>query len=295
MSEQKRIKVVINPAAGAAEPVLSVLNDVFGGAGIAWDVAITHGAGDAEAAAVIAASEGYDYVGAYGGDGTLREVATGIAKSSGPPVLALPGGTGNAVSDDLGLPADLTGAARVLTAPHGFRPLDLGRIGDRFFALRVTMGLEADLVANTTPDMKAKFGWFAYALSGLQALTTAPLAHYRVEIDGRPFEEDGLALLVANSANTGVAGVSIAAGVDPSDGVLDVVVIQGSDIPGLVGSALDAVQGQEPRAVCHWQGRHIRVEAVPQQAVLADGEEAGTTPLEIEVIPSAVRIVVPSK
>lgn len=295
MSEPVRIKVVINPASGTAEPVLPVLNDVFGGAGIGWDVAITHGAGDAEAAAATAAAEGYDYVGAYGGDGTLREVAAGIMKSSGPPVLPLPGGTGNAVADDLGLPADLAGAARVLTMPHELRPLDLGRIGDRYFALRVTMGLEADLVANTTPDMKARFGWFAYALSGLQALTSAPLAHYRVEVDGRSHEEDGLALLVANSANTGVAGVSISAGVDPSDGLLDVVVIQRSDIPGLLGSAVDAVQGQEPRAVCHWQGRRIRVEAEPQQAFLADGEDAGTTPFEVEVVPSAVRIVIPSK
>lgn len=291
----QRIKVVINPASGTAEPVLTVLNNVFGPAEMAWDVAITHGAGDAEAAARAAGGEGYDYVGAYGGDGTLQEVASGIAGAGGPPLLILPGGTGNAVADDLGVPQDLAAAAAVLTRAHELRPLDLGRVADRLFALRVTMGLEAKVVAGATPEMKSRYGWLAYAVSGLQALSSAPAARYVVELDGRVIEEEGLGLLVANSANTGVAGMSIAAGVDVSDGLLDVVVIQPSRLAGLIGSAVDAVQGQEPRAVCHWQGRRIRVTSDPEQLALADGEEVGMTPLDIEIVPSAVQVVVPAE
>lgn len=295
MTQRPRVKVIINPAAGVAEPVLSVLNEVLGGAGVDWDVAITHGPGDAEAAAVAAGEEGYDFVGSYGGDGTLHEVVTGLAASSGPPVLILPGGTGNAVADDLGVPATLADAAALLTGTHELRPVDLGRMGERYFALRVTMGLEADMVTGTTPDMKARLGWFAYAVSGLRALTNEPVAHYTVEIDGRVLEEDGLALLIANSANTGVAGVSLATGVDLSDGLLDVVVIRPADLPGALGSAVDAVQGQEPRGLCHWQGRSIKVHAEPAQAVLCDGEESGMTPVEVVIAPSAVRVVVPKK
>jgi diacylglycerol kinase (ATP) len=295
MTAGPRVKVIINPAAGAAEPVLSVLNDVLGGAGVDWDVAITHGPGDAQAAAAAAADEGYDFVASYGGDGTLHEVVTGLAASSGPPVLILPGGTGNAVADDLGIPPTLSAATALVTGAHELRPLDLGRIENRYFALRVTMGLEADMVTGTTPDMKAKLGWFAYAVSGLRALTAEPVAHYTIEVDGRTFEEDGLALLIANSANTGVAGVSLATGVDVSDGLLDVVVIRPADLPGFLGSAVDAVQGQEPRALCHWQGTSIKVHAEPPQAVLCDGEEAGMTPVEVGVAPSAVRVVVPAK
>lgn len=52
-----RVKVIINPAAGQAEPILSVLNDVFGRAGIEWDVAITHKSGDGLIAARAAAGD----------------------------------------------------------------------------------------------------------------------------------------------------------------------------------------------------------------------------------------------
>jgi diacylglycerol kinase (ATP) len=242
-----------------------------------------------------AGQEGYDFVGSYGGDGTLHEVVTGIAASDGPPVLILPGGTGNAVADDLGVPSSLSAAVALITGDHELRPLDLGRMGDRYFALGVTMGLEADMVTGTTPDMKARLGWFAYGVSGLRALSAEPVAHYRVEVDGRLLEEDGLALLIANSANTGVAGVSLAAGVDVSDGLLDVVIIQPADLPALLGSAVDAVRGQEPRSLCHWQGTSIQVHSEPAQAVLCDGEDAGRTPVEVEIAPSAVSVVVPVK
>ena len=68
-----RVKVIINPAAGQSEPILSVLNDVFGRAGIEWDVAITHKSGDGLIAARAAAGQGYDLIGAYGGDGSVAE------------------------------------------------------------------------------------------------------------------------------------------------------------------------------------------------------------------------------
>ena len=75
MAKFKRAMIIINPAAGKAEPILSVLNDVFGPAGIDWQVSITHKAGDGAAAARAAAEEGFDLIGAYGGDGTVAEVA----------------------------------------------------------------------------------------------------------------------------------------------------------------------------------------------------------------------------
>ena len=48
-----RVKIIINPAAGQAEPILSVLNDVFGPTGIEWGVAITHKRGDARYAELV--------------------------------------------------------------------------------------------------------------------------------------------------------------------------------------------------------------------------------------------------
>ncbi len=288
-----RIKAVINPASGKPESILSVLNDVFGTSGITWDVAITHGPGDALAAARQAIEEGYDLVGAYGGDGTVSEVAAALA-GGGPPMLILPGGTGNALADELGIPTGLAEAAALATGgPPSIRRVDLGRSGDRWFVLRMTMGVEVAMVEGATREMKDRWGWLAYAFAGLQALQETPVSKYTIVVDGRTSECDGVAALVANSASTGVAGVRIAADVDVSDGVLDVIVVQAADLAGLLGSAKDAAQGQQPRLLSHWRGAEIHVESRPVQSVLSDGEKAGRTPVDVTVVPGAVGVVVP--
>ena len=287
-----RIKVIINPAAGNSEPVLSVLNDVFRPAGIDWDASVTHGAGDGLEAAREAAEQGFDLVGVYGGDGSVAEVASALAEG-GPPMLLLPGGTGNALAEELGIPPLLADAAALVTGDYEVQRVDLGRVGDRWFVVRLTMGFEATMVGGTTREMKDRYGWFAYALTGLQALGNPPTATYSITIDGRTVEGEGVAAVVANSASIGLTGVRLAEEVDVSDGFLDVAVLQSFDIPGLLGSAADPVHGLPPRLLSRWQGKVIHVEASPPQAVLADGEEAGMTPVDVVVAPGALGVVVP--
>jgi len=72
-----------------------------------------------------------------------------------------------------------------------------------------------------------------------------------------------------------------------------VVVVQRADLPGLIGSAADAAQGQQPRMMSRWRGKQIHVETTPSQAVLADGEDAGVTPVDVTVVPGAVGVLVP--
>lgn len=293
MAVYKRARIIINPAAGKAEPVLSVLNDVLGAAGIDWDVAITHAPGDGVAAAREAVKQGFDLVGIYGGDGTVAEVASALAEG-GPPILLLPGGTGNALAADLGIPPLLADAVALAVGDAAeVRRVDLGRMGERWFVLRVTMGIETTMVDATTREMKDRYGWLAYALAGVQALSAPPVAKYTVTVDGTTFECEGVAAMVANSASTGVAGMRLATDIDVSDGVLDVVVVETAALPSLLASAADAAQGQEPRGLRRWSGAKIRVEAHPAQAVLTDGEEAGSTPVDITVVPGAVGVLVP--
>jgi YegS/Rv2252/BmrU family lipid kinase len=288
-----RIKVIINPAAGKADPILSVLNDVFGPAGIDWDVAITHECGDGVTAARAAAGEGYDLIGAYGGDGTVSEVVSGLAEG-GPPILLLPGGTGNVLAGEIGIPLGLAEAAALALGDAGeVRRVDVGRSGERLFVLRLTTGFEADMVSATTKEMKDSFGWFAYTLAGLQTISDATMTTYSMTIDGKAVECEGLAAVVANSAGTGVPGLRIADDVDVSDGLLDVFVLKRADLPGLIGSAADAVQGKQPRIMSRWRGKSIRVETALPQAVIADGEDAGHTPVDVTVLPGAVGILVP--
>ena len=288
-----RVKVIINPAAGQPEPILSVLNDAFAPGGIDWDVAITHKAGDGAIAAREAAAKGYDLVAAYGGDGTVTEVASALAEG-GPPILLLPGGTGNALAEDLGIPLALAEAAALVNGDVSeIRKVDLGRCGDRWFVLRLTMGLEAAMVAAATRELKDRYGWLAYAFAGMQAISAAPMATYSITADDKAAECEGIAALIANSASMGIAGTRIADDVSVSDGLLDLVVVKQTDLPGLLGIAAAAAQERPSPLLSRWRGKEIHVEANPQQTVLADGEEGGSTPVTASIVPCALGVVVP--
>jgi len=288
-----RIKVIANPSAGQPEPVLSVLNDAFGPAAIDWDVVVTHGKGDGYDAARRAVDEGYDLIAAYGGDGTVTEVASALALG-GPPMAILPGGTGNALAEDLGIPRTLAEAAALIAGGvYDIRRVDMGRVGDGYFILRLTMGFEASVVETATRELKDRFGWLAYAFAGLQALADPARTCYLIEVDGVAVEAEGLACIVANSASMGVIDVKIADGVDLSDGLLDVIVVDLPDLSAFLGSAADVAVGEPPRGLTRWRGERIRIETRPQQPVLADGEDAGKAPVEASVVPGAIGILVP--
>src|SRR5687768_7058761 len=130
----QRIRVIINPAAGKNEPILNTLNDVFHGHELDWEVRITHKFGDATRLAQEAVADGVDLVAGYGGDGTQMEVANGLIGSD-IPMAILPGGTGNAMAFELGIPRNLREAAALICQSRKHRKIDLGRIGDRQFML----------------------------------------------------------------------------------------------------------------------------------------------------------------
>jgi len=181
----------------------------------------------------------------------------------------------------------------LLTGEHDIKAVDLGAVGEGLFVVRLTMGLEVAVVGAATPELKGRFGWLAYAYAGFHSLADAPMASYTITVDGETIECDGVALIVANSAHTGVGELRLAEGVDASDGLLDVVVLQSAELAGLLGSAADAAQGLPPRALSRWTGRVIRIEAEPEQVVVSDGEESGVTPIDVTVVPGALRVVVP--
>jgi diacylglycerol kinase family enzyme len=209
-------------------------------------------------------------------------------------MAVFPGGTGNALAEDLGIPRVFADAAALVAGgEYDIRQVDMGRCGDGLFILRLTMGFEASIVEAATRELKDRFGWLAYAFAALRALKDPPMAAYRIDVDGETIEAEGVACIVANSASTGSLGVSIAHEVDVSDGMLDVIVVERTSLLLLASSAADAATGQQPETMGRWRGKRIRVESQPEQSVLVDGEAAGTTPVEVSVLPSAISVVVP--
>lgn len=292
----ERAHVIINPASGSNEPILNQLNSVFYAAGVDWDVSLTKRSGDARRQAAAAAESGAEVVAAYGGDGTVMEAATGLMGSD-IPLAILPGGTNNVVSVELGVPKNLVEAAALICgAPATIRPVDMGKTGDEYFILRISIGYEA--VINELADREAKdrYGGLAYTLAGIKALRNPPIGKYRLTMDGRSEELEGLTCMIANSANLGIPGVSLAHEVDVGDGLLDVVIVRHADLDSLLsvaGSVADSERIGHP--LPHWQAREVTVEADPPQSVAGDGEIWDPTPISASVVPAAVQVVVPAR
>jgi len=287
------LPVIINPAAGPERPVLHALNRGFG-RDIDWRLLITRGPGDAARFARELTAQGARKIAVCGGDGTVKEVAATLAGT--PVALAiLPGGTGNALATELRIPLDLAQAARLAAelAPHK-RTIDLGRIGDHVFVLRASLGLETLVLTNTPRDLKNELGGLAYPLTALNQLGQLPPTRYTLTIDGVPIEASGVQCTLANSAQMGVSGLSLAQGVSVDDGLLDVIVVTTADLAALADIAASNFLGQDLGSdILHWQGREIRVDADPAQDIALGGDIVARTPATITVWPRALTVIVP--
>jgi diacylglycerol kinase (ATP) len=291
MSQYKKIKVIINPAAGKDEPILNILNDVFYKHGVQWDVSLTRKFGDAtELAEKAAASGEYDLVTGYGGDGTQMEIANGM-KGSGVPMAILPGGTGNAMAFELEVPRDLHQAAELICTSQNLKSVDLAKADDTYFMLRLYSGVEEE--QKTSREQKDRFGILAYPLSIIEMGRELNYARYRLEIDGKVIEEKGVACFVVNAGSIGGIDLSFDRRIDVSDGLLDVFMIDTSisTLRSVAGSVLKLPGDQAGLHI--WRGKEIVMEADPPQTIWVDGELLGDTPLTISSVPGALQIVVP--
>ena len=289
-----RVHVIINPASGHDEPIINVLNRAFAPSGVDWDVFITKKAGDARTYAQRAVSAGVDAVAVYGGDGTVTEVAAGLVGSQ-VPLAILPGGTANVTSIELGIPTRLDAAAALITSARRYRWMDMGRLNERIFMGHVGIGLEANMHETADRTLKDQLGFLAYPFAALQALRDPPLSHYTLTLDGQTVEIDGLNCMVTNLGSIGLMGATLSADISVSDGLLDVIVIRNAEMTSLAALAAKVTGlGDTSEQLPHWQVCEARIVADPSQGVTADGEVLSQTPVDVKVLPHAVKVIVPA-
>ncbi len=298
MTATKKVRIILNPASGMKNPPLHQFNALFKDAGIEWDMVVTKELGDGIPLAQKAIKDGVDIVATFGGDGTVMDVACGL-QNTGIPMAILPGGTGNVLSAELGIPRDLKEAASLITHPRKtrIREIDLGNTGDKnlpAFALRAGVGLEANMLENTDRESKEKYGIFAYIMNGIQALRDIKESAYHLQLDEEDIEVKGLTCLIANAGAFGVPGLTIDPGVKIDDGLLDVFVIRKPDLLGLFSIAAAVVGGSEVKdPVRHWQVKKVTIEADPIQQTQADGEMWGKSPIQVTVAHKSLKVIVP--
>lgn len=287
------VQVIVNPAAGLEEPILKTLNRVFHKYDATWDISVTNRAGDGRRLARRAVENGADLVAVYGGDGTLMEVSSGLV-GTGVPLAIFPGGTGNVMSVELGIPRALDRAAELIFQPNRqIRYVDVGQIQEHYFMLRASVGFEAAVVRKTTRDMKDRFGLLAYGFAILDALNEPLHAHYELTLDGEEVETEGFSLLIANAGSIGRLNLTLNSAIKPDDGLLDIMMLNNRP-ENLVSMAASVVQLDDFAAeLQHWQAREVKVISHPIQNVQGDGELFCDTPITARVVPGAVEVIVP--
>ncbi len=291
----KKIHVVINPASGKDEPVLNVLNDVFHQyEDVEWTISVTKKYGDATLQARAAAENGADLVAGYGGDGTQHEIANGILGTTAV-MGVLPGGTGNGFATELSTPKELRPAVELLCTGGQIRHIDVVKLGENYFVQRLYVGIEPE--EQTSRADKDKYGTFAYAINSFRRARSKKQKefNYTVVLDGEEHNFMASKLYVVNAAKAGT-GISVTGRVSkPDDGLLEVFVLNDKNIRTLAAASERALN--IPLKTANEfirQGKEISIDTDPDQPVWTDGEYTGRTPISMQVVPGALRVVVPA-
>src|SRR5207247_6036201 len=150
-------------------------------------VCATTGIGDAELMARRGAKEGFEKIVAAGGDGTINEVVNGLAGTDTMLGL-LPIGTMNVFATELGLPVhDLDLCWRIVKA-DGTRSVDLPKANQKFFVQLAGVGLDAQVVKETSSQLKRNFGPLSYLISAAQIAARQPPRLF-IQSDDAPIKD----------------------------------------------------------------------------------------------------------
>ena len=261
-----------------------------------------------------AGNGGYDLVVAFGGDGTLNEIANGLAGSD-VPVSVLPGGSTNVVCRTLGIPNDVVDATEhLLGLADDFNPrrIDLGVANGRRFVFACGAGLDATAAkrVDSRPRLKARLGpyWYIYAaVTGFYGDYMRDPVRMAVEADGRSAE--GVTAICQNSdpfTYYRERPLRVCDDIAIDDGTLGLAVLRRAaqrDMPTIAGRVLaERWATSRHRQIDHFGGiTEARVESVSRDPgderprpfpVQVDGDYIGDhTELELEIEPGALTVV----
>lgn len=294
-----RALLITNPAAARSDPkVIRAVCDVLVRRGVQVDVVGTTQPDDAGTLARRGVRDGVEIIAVYGGDGTTMRAVRGLV---GEPVLLglIPGGTGNLLAGNLRVPRSPTRAAELLVSGKP-RTIDLGRVeradGVHYFAVNCGAGFDAELMAATSERAKRRWGIAAYLAEAWQRLGAVTSSPHRIDVDGVPLETRATTVMVANCGEVIPPFVRLKPDVAPDDGLLDVVVLSADGAVDGVGVAWRLLWGgaNGDRGIEYARGRRVSIEATPARPVQLDGETSGNTPVVAEVVPGAIRVLVPA-
>ncbi len=289
-----KLVIIANPVAGGGSAFKSIQSFAGQKVGPGWDVEIlpTRGPRQAGSLARELLEDPPDLVGICGGDGTVNEVVSSVPAPPFP-VAILPAGTANVVARELGIPLNPVRALR-MALNRTVRRVDVGELGDaaQRFLFVAGIGFDAYVAAAVRPELKKRLGMAAYAVAIVECLRNYRFPEFRVVAGDREYK--ATSCLACNARSYG-GGLLFCPDADMSDGLLDILVLEGRQRLGLARFLLKAWLGKPESGpgIHRFRSRTLRIEGNAGVFVQADGELAGRLPLDIGIRDKSFPLVIP--
>lgn len=233
---------------------------------------------------------------AVGGDGTVGGVA-GMLAGEEARLGIVPAGTANMFARELGLPLIIVDSLDLIMGKHDVRRIDVMDVNGRKFIHQVVLGAGSEALSKITAQEKRLFRRSVYALMGLRMFRDFQPMKVHAQID--EYEAGGWSsqILIANAGILGLHPLRLGPDIRVDDGAVDVVLMRGRSRASfiLAGLYLLGRRYDEGLLDSYKARRSVRIETDPRTMIKADGEFIGCTPLELKVLPAAVKVIVPCK
>jgi diacylglycerol kinase (ATP) len=298
-------KVIVNPAAGAnsTRRKWPDIRSLLQATGISFDYQFTEAKGHGIELAKAAASDGYSFLVAVGGDGTIHEVANGILNSSNAGNTALgiiSTGTGSDLSRTIGLSADFTRACSSLNSPRRL-VIDVGLVEyqvkgqrrQRYFVNSAGIGFDAEVVAATERLPKYFGGTIPYLTGLLRSFIGYRNIPVSFNLGNKTEKARVMSMVIANGRYFG-GGMHIAPEARVDDKLLDVVIIGNFGKIELIRNLSRVYKGTHlthPKIRLE-KSTAITIQSTERFLLHADGELLGEGPVSFRLLPAALSLVV---
>lgn len=229
-----------------------------------------------------------------GGDGTIHQILPALVGSRVPlGILAL--GSVNLLALEMGIPKDIPQALDIIRRGKT-TTIDAGKANQRFFFQVVGYGLDAHILSYVTMRWHKKWRFLYLPVAGMRAWAKNKIRRWHIRCDGKVFQREGQGIIIANGAMYG-GPFRLAPNVANNDGILDLFIVPKIPLSTLARFCVGIFTSLPIYAdMEHLRGSRFVLEcedAMKGIPAHADGEVGLELPLDVEVKPKAISLLIP--
>jgi len=306
--DKLKAALVVNPASGngATGKRFPVMADIIKQEGLSFVHRFTESPGHATEITRHFLQEGHDLIIAVGGDGTTNEVLNGFFDRSGAAIRPgaaisfISGGTGRDLIRTVGIPVDTASAVRHIINSE-VHPIDLGRVSyltkdglqqSRYYINVAGLGLDGATVDRVNRTSKALGGFISFLWATIATLALYKNQKMQIIVDEQEICNEPVTVVVFGNGQYFGGGMHIAPNASIDDGLLDIIILRDLSKLNLLLSLPRVYKGSHLThgRITSLRGKKVRVFADQTALLDLDGEQPGSAPIELEIIPHAINL-----